>query len=291
MGESTVEKFFCNVRYSILSTAAIFLFDLFAPAIVCYLLYLGAMAYGVYLQRHYTYHSRWFHAANLVMDFFVNVRLVTPVVALYSYNLSSLLDAATSGAIAPALWLRAYFPCLLLAAVLTLITRAVIRRNGNLELPSVPLPRLGRAPFSLTKLLPVLIPIVTSCFWLLYTMDEHKYYAIFPRWVYAAQSLLFYALLLVLAVLSVIWLLVKKQRWMLIPMLLMSWGCAALFPSLASPSMAYSLTTGAIYNATGTLSHQAYMHFEVPTPELFIATAVIAALYVLCCFVKIEHRK
>ena len=28
-----------------------FLLDLFAPSLVCYLLYLGAMAYGVYLQK------------------------------------------------------------------------------------------------------------------------------------------------------------------------------------------------------------------------------------------------
>ena len=267
-----------------------FLFDLFVPTLVCYLLYLGAMAYGVYLQRHYTYHSRWFHTANLVMDFFVNVRLVTPVVALYSYDLSDLLTVSSSGAVFPGLWLRAYFPCLLLAAVLTFITRAVIGRKGNLELPQIPLPRLSRAPFALTKLLPVLIPIVTSCFWLLYTVDEHEYYAVFPRWVYVAQSLLFYGLVLVLAVLGIVWLAVKKQRWMILPMVLMSWGCAALFPSLASPSMAYSLTTGAIYNASKPLSHQAYMHFEVPTPELFITAAVLAALYAVCCFIRFERK-
>ena len=49
-----------------------FLLDLFAPTLVCYLLYLGAMAYGVYLQNRYTYHSRWFRMANLAMNFFVN---------------------------------------------------------------------------------------------------------------------------------------------------------------------------------------------------------------------------
>lgn len=179
-----------------------FLFDLFAPTVVCYLLYLGAMAYGVYLQRHYTCHSRWFHAANLVMDFFVNVRLVTPVVTLYSFSLSSLVGAATSGAVAPALWLRAYFPCLLLAAALTVLTQIVIRRKGSPELPNISLPRLRRAAFSPSRLPPVLIPILTSCFWLLYTMDKHKAYAISPKWFYTAQDPLFYGLTLLLTVLA-----------------------------------------------------------------------------------------
>ena len=56
-----------------------FLLDLFMPTLVCYLLYLGAMAYGVYLQNRYTYHSRWFHGANLIMDFFVNIQLLASV--------------------------------------------------------------------------------------------------------------------------------------------------------------------------------------------------------------------
>lgn len=52
-----------------------FLLDLFMPAFVCYLMYLGCMAYGVYLQRYYTYRSRWFLGANLIMDLSVNAAL------------------------------------------------------------------------------------------------------------------------------------------------------------------------------------------------------------------------
>lgn len=59
-----------------------FLLDLFAPTLVCYLLYLGAMAYGVYLQKHYTYHSKWFHRANLAMNFFVNLQLLGTVFSI-----------------------------------------------------------------------------------------------------------------------------------------------------------------------------------------------------------------
>ena len=268
-----------------------FLFDLFVPTLVCYLLYLGAMAYGVYLQRHYTYHSRWFHTANLVMDYFVNVRLVTPVVALFSVSLSRLLETASSGATAPALWLRAYFPCLLLAAVLTLITWAVIRRKGNPELPAIPLPRLRKAAFSPVKLAPLIIPVLTACFWLLYVIDEHKSYAIFPKWFYTAQDPLFYGLLLLLTVVCTVLLLVKRRWWMLLPMLLMCWGCAALFPPFSAHSRAYSLSTGAIFTRNvNALSQTSYTKFAVPTPELFLVAAVITALYVLCCFVRFEKR-
>lgn len=53
----------------------------FVPAPVSYLLYIAAMAYGIYLQQHYTYHSKWFHVSNLVMNFFVNWRLYTAILA------------------------------------------------------------------------------------------------------------------------------------------------------------------------------------------------------------------
>lgn len=49
---------------------------LFTPVPLAYLLYIAAMAYGIYLQRHYAYRSAWFRLTNLVMDFFVNFRLV-----------------------------------------------------------------------------------------------------------------------------------------------------------------------------------------------------------------------
>ena len=47
---------------------------LFTPVSLAYLLYIAAMAYGIYLQRHYAYRSAWFRLTNLVMDFFVNFR-------------------------------------------------------------------------------------------------------------------------------------------------------------------------------------------------------------------------
>jgi len=83
--------------------------------------------------------------------------------------------------------------CVVAAAALTLATRVITQKKDSIDLPNISLPRLRRAPFAPAKLLPALIPIVTSCFWLLYTLDSHKSYAIFPKWFYVAQPLLFYA--------------------------------------------------------------------------------------------------
>lgn len=267
-----------------------FLLNLFTPALVCYLLYLGAMAYGVYLQRHYTYHSRWFHTANLVMNFFVNFRLVTPVVALFSFRLSSLLDAASSDTIAPALWLQAYLPCVVAAAALTLITRAIIQRTNGGALPALSLPRLRRAPFSAAKLLPILIPIITAGFWLLYSGNRSGQPAPLPGWLYTAQFPLFLGLLLILMVLGIVWLVKKQQRWMLIPMLPMCWGCGALFPSALSFFWKYAPKYGRVYYLDAPAGTTAFS-FRVPTAELLVAALVLVILYAVCCFIRFEKRE
>lgn len=61
----------------------------FMPVFAAYLLYVAALAYGVYLQRHYTYHSRWFYLSGLLMNFFVHYQLIQGIGVLvqsaYSY--------------------------------------------------------------------------------------------------------------------------------------------------------------------------------------------------------------
>jgi len=264
-----------------------FLFDLFAPAIVCYLLYLGAMAYGVYLQRHYTYHSRWFHAANLVMDFFVNLQLLAPLSVFGLTGLAevmtSLLSSSGSGAVAwaflPSL-LFTLLPYLLCSAALTALTAFFIFRGQK---KSSFLLRLNRSAFSVSRAVPVLIPVLSACFWLLYSLDKEGTYAIFAQWVYTGQDTIFYILLTVLTVLGAVWLLLRKQRWMLIPMGFISLGCT-LFPSLAAHTLAYSLNTGALFLSNKILNTQTYPRFAQPTAALFLTAAVLAGLYILCCF-------
>ena len=48
----------------------------FVPLPLCWVLYLGCLAYGIYLQAHYTYHTHWFQLGVWVMVFFVSWSVV-----------------------------------------------------------------------------------------------------------------------------------------------------------------------------------------------------------------------
>ena len=109
---------------------------LFTPTPLAYLLYIAAMAYGIYLQRHYAYRSRWFHLTNLVMDFFVNFRLVIlfqgilmnwQYQLLFNQDLDGLAEWFPS--FSPNLWsLSQYIGG---AVVLTAVTAFIIYLNGR----------------------------------------------------------------------------------------------------------------------------------------------------------------
>ena len=66
-----------------------FLLDLFLPTILALLLYLGCLAYGVWLQKNYTFHSRWFLAAALVTSFFIYLQTILQAATLLAPSLIS----------------------------------------------------------------------------------------------------------------------------------------------------------------------------------------------------------
>lgn len=79
-----------------------YLLDLFMPMVLCYCAYLGCMAYGVYLQKYYSYHSRWFQIANVLMCLAVNltfvVKLAVTAAALVLFGASqAMLGASLQG--------------------------------------------------------------------------------------------------------------------------------------------------------------------------------------------------
>lgn len=121
-----------------------FALSTFTPALIAYLIYAAAMAYGIYLQRHYTYRSRWFHLSNMVMNFFVNFRIASLFQGLltawrYHIQVQSLqqdpsvletLIFSTSSWNLP--------KQMIAAVVLTAITAAVIYLSGrHIALPKV----------------------------------------------------------------------------------------------------------------------------------------------------------
>lgn len=122
--------------------ALFFLLDLFMPSAVCYLAYLGCMAYGVYLQRYYTYQSRWFLGANLIMDASVNLSLCVRAVslvagwlamgAIYGENALEQMQFFQNFQ-TNLLW--GFGAALLPALALTAVTQYAVVRRGGLSAP------------------------------------------------------------------------------------------------------------------------------------------------------------
>ena len=266
-----------------------FLLDLFMPSPACYLLYLGAMAYGVYLQRHYTYRSRWFHSANLVMNFFVNARLLSPVLVLLlpdtARSLLSYLapDSLSSlyGAVSPLRLAGTMCAFLLAPLALTAVTGLVIwMAEGKARFYA------ERAPFAPVKLLPLLCPVLGSCFFLLYSGAP----APLPLWMYTRQTALFLALLAVLTLLAVICLPAARRPWMLFPALALSAGCC-LLPRALSRELVCAVSNRILYTYVEGMNPQRYLSFGQAAPGLFLLAAVLAVLYLLCCLFRIRVRR
>ena len=262
-----------------------FLLTLFVPALICYFIYLGCMAYGVYLQKHYTYHSKWFHRANLLMDLFVNLDLLVSPLSTATAGtaimtaLAYLPSLITGGLIYTALMLLLW---LLLAALLTFLTWRVIRGKLALSTPPLPKLQLHREAFSLSKAVPALCPILLVGYW-------YVFYSPTPlsESFYRSQDFWFYILLAVLAVLTVVYLLLVRQKWMLLPAAGMLLLCAA-YPA-ALTKWALSITSGLIIKVTANTSRY-HVQFGRPGWAAFALTAVLVGLYLLCCFVKTESQ-
>ena len=244
-----------------------FLLNLFAPTLICYLIYLGCMAYGVYLQNHYTYHSKWFHRTNLLMDFFVNLELlVSPVGFVVTGTViqgasSYLLSMLSNGVWTYAILILLFW--LLLAAGLTAITAHFIKKGS---LPPIHQFRLtvNQKHFSWQKALPALCPVLLTFYWCLF-----YFHTSLPEFLYRTQSTCYNILLGILVVLTVAYLLLVKRPWMLISATVMLLGC--LF-------MRGTLTNWASYPYTHT-------RFARPSWATFILAAALTAFYLLCCFV------
>lgn len=129
-----------------------YLLRLFVPLLVCYLAYLGCMAYGVYLQRYYAYHSRWFWLGNAGMNLAVNLSVIAGAAA------GGLVLIAGGGSTLLSTWFQLWlsgrqrgmvlgvlFLWLALGAALTALTMGLARRHfqekGGFRLSVWSLPR------------------------------------------------------------------------------------------------------------------------------------------------------
>lgn len=273
-----------------------YLFDLFMPAALCYLLYLAMMAYGVYLQRHYTYHSHWFYGANALMDFFVNLQLTSLMAGglLLSGVQNMMLMFAHAvdlengekwgyfGRYAAELLLYV-LPWLLVAVALSAITQLVICRTAGkaIKLSKLALRRVQLEP---VKLLPLLSPLLLAGFWWIYNTENPVH-----LWIYQNQTMLFLGLWLATAVLAVLCLTLTR-RWRMLPAaVIMQLSCLS-FPVLAGQTRAYSTVSGKFLGSNPHMNAQRYFRFGQGNEAILAAAAVLIALYLLCCMVKVEKK-
>lgn len=264
-----------------------YLLDLFMPMVLCYCAYLGCMAYGVYLQKYYTYHSRWFRIGNALMCLAVNFTFATKtVIAVAAFVLFGSSQVMMAGSALSLLlngrdeWiLLAVLADLVCTLVLTAVIQAVVYRwSGDNDL-RLPRPVLVRPP--LRRLLPGLVPWLAAAFWLFYERPG------LPAALYEEQEAAFCLCLVILAVLGSLPLLGRgHRRW--IPgvwcMTALCWGMIGLrvykiaWSPVTERIIPYSTTLGSIYEPLGQAS------WAMP-----VAAAVLCALWVLLQCVRFSN--
>ena len=266
--------------------------DLFLPTIVCYLLYLAMMAYGVYLQRHYTYHSRWFYGANALMNLFINIRL-TSFLAFSWLPLASrwmMLSSDSSFAINWEKLLRnwtyyllrvvqVFLPQLAAVLLLTAITQFIIWKTGGHTLV-MPKLRLHWRKLSIFQIIPAFVPFVLALFWFPYNSSSPL-----PGWCYRHQSVLFLGLWAAASIL--IFLMIRRRRERFLPALVMQLGCL-LLPNFVTYRREYSTISGKFFYANSAHNKSIYIAFGQPTHEMLLAAVFFSVLYLTLCLIQVE---
>lgn len=267
-----------------------FLLRLFVPGALCYLGYLGCLAYGVYLQRYYAYQSRWFFLGEAVVNLGVNGTICLELMAAVA-TLGSFYDGPDS-----LVWLaqnRAWDVLLilfgvagLLALALTGLTQYMIRQwygqGGTSSLGW----RLKRRPLSVRALLPLAIPVATVGFWLAYGKEA----AALPPWAYRHQFILFMALIGVGALLCLLLFGKKGRRGMLFPSLGLVALCALQYP-LGRPLYVFAVQEGQLISYEWGLPGAYYIPFFSHQVEQILGFVILtAALYLVCVLVEVEKK-
>jgi len=276
-----------------------FLLVLFTPVPVAYLLYLGAMAYGVYLQKHYTYHSKWFRTTNLLMSFFVNWNALWRLLSLFSVLMFSQfqfgawmaqgpLESLMSGAgivILPALLI-----CLLFCIGLTALIDRIVHRyvGSDAALPSVALPKITPelVPMTRRNWVPAGLAALIAIFWILYFPTNT---AILPSFLYFGQRGWYMVLLLICAAVCILTFYRKGHRRSLLPSLAFVGLCTAL-PNCLNWEYIYEQRRHLIYWSS-TVPRNC-CRIGRPTWGLWLLLLLFFALYLLCCHIRLRfHEK
>lgn len=277
----------------------------FVPAPLCWLLYLGCLAYGIYLQAHYTYHARWFRLGVWVMVFFVSwsvagMLLTGATVMLGAVSVEGLLEGILTmmnqgvwnGSLVLALLLYLVVRAGLtvgLSGLTVLLAKQLAREpaSGSVlpNLAKEQLPRLcfRRASFHWSKAVPALAPLVLMGYWCLFWRDD------LPGWLYVSPKELYLPVWAGISLLTLLPLLKKGRRGLLIPAVLLALTSRGFSGLLVYPR-AYSLISQkVVVDKTNGLLSGNHIYFGQAGAELMVFAVVLALLYLACCFLSIRY--
>ena len=275
----------------------------FVPAPLCWLLYLGCLAYGIYLQAHYTYHARWFRLGVWVMVFFVSWSvagmLLTGAAVLFGISsaetfltnqIGMLLQGDVDGRLLAVLlmWTMIW---LILTAALGLLTVFVAKQLAREPASGSILPnlakeqllrlRLSRASFHWSKAMPALAPLVLMGYWCLFWRDD------LPGWLYVSQKELYLPVWAGISLLTLLPLLKKGRRGMLLPALVLALADVT-FSALLVYKRGYFALGDKVVEIVNWTSPD-IRPFGQANEELIVTAIVLALLYLACCFLSIRY--
>ena len=279
----------------------------FVPLPLCWLLYLGCLAYGIYLQAHYTYHTHWFQLGVWVMVFFVSCSaagqlMVGAAVLLGSVSGTGMLERILTTLI-QGYWDRSLVRLVLellmyvlIWAALTIglssLTVTLAKRlareptSGSVLPPlsweQVPRLRLSRASFHWTKALPALAPLILMGYWCLFWSND------LPERFYLFQEEIYISVWAVVSLLTLLPLLKRGRRGMLVPAILLVLADRG-FSNLLVYSMAYNRISGRVIadKTQGQLSSD-YVYFGQAGGVLIAVAVVLTLLYLVCCLITVK---
>lgn len=275
----------------------------FVPAPLCWLLYLGCLAYGIYLQAHYTYHARWFRLGVWVMVFFVSwsvagMLLTGATVMLGAVSVEGLLEGILTmmnqgvwnGSLVLALLLYLVVRAGLtvgLSGLTVLLAKQLAREpaSGSVlpNLAKEQLPRLcfRRASFHWSKAVPALAPLVLMGYWCLFWRDD------LPGWLYVSQKELYLPVWAGISLLTLLPLLKKGRRGMLLPALVLALADVT-FSALLVYKRGYFALGDKVVEIVNWTSPD-IRPFGQANEELIVTAIVLALLYLACCFLSIRY--
>ena len=263
-----------------------YLLATFAPLVVCYAVYLGCLCYGAYLQRYYARHSRWFWLGAAGMNLAVNWSAALELVLLVGMFVQ-LGPAVLMMQTQKELGLESFWLALVLSAALALgataLTLRLLQRRffaGSPEAVALGwhMPR-GRA------LLPLPGFALLAGFWAMYLWPK------LPLVLWQRQGWLFAGLLAALALGYGLALKRKPLELLLAWLTLTMSGGVWWLRQLNGITWAKSLSTGRLFEWNADLNPERYLPLIQPSPALFAALAVLAAVYLLAAGLTLREKE